>query len=169
LNVANLPACQGRFARTAGRAGAKLPLLSQGSGLTGGKKMNKHVDALDVQQEIDPRYFARQLGIKPLQGRATCAWPYDRDLFYAAFGPPETDNRTHPSVLFWNFVESDGAPAFNLCLKFPARRKVFLVARQETDTAYSDTAYLWTAKRIGEAEIEPLFLGAREFIISHAS
>jgi|ERR1700693_1601726 len=123
---------------------------------------------MNTQQEIDPRYFTRQLGIKPLQGRATCAWPYDPDLFYAAFGPPETDNRKHHSVLFWNFVESDGTPAFSLCMKFPAGRKVSLVPRQGTDSAYADTAYLWTGERIGEAEMEPLFLGARKFVISRA-
>jgi hypothetical protein len=127
------------------------------------------VDTMHTQQEIDPRYFARQLGIKPLQGRASCAWPYDRDLFYAAFGAPETDNRKHSSILFWNFVESDGTPAFSLCMKSTGGLKVSLVPRLQTHTAYSDTAYLWTGERIGEAEIEPLFLGAREFVVSHAS
>jgi len=131
--------------------------------------MDRNVNGMDVQQEIDPRYFTRQLEIKPLQGRATCVWPYGRDLFYAAFGPPETDNRKYPSVLFWNFVESDGRPAFSLCMKFPNGRKVSLVPRLQVDTAYSDTACFWTGDRICEAEIEPLFLGARKFVISRAS
>jgi hypothetical protein len=87
-------------------------------------------------------------------------------LFYEAFGPPETDNRKHLSVLFWNFVEGDGTIAFTLSMKFPSGRKVFLVPRQGTDPAYADTAYLWTGERIGEAEMEPLFLGARKFVVS---
>jgi len=131
--------------------------------------MNKHVDTMHTQQEIDPRYFARQLGIKPLQGRASCAWPYDRDLFYDAFGPPETNNRKHPSVLFWNFVEGKGAPAFTLSVKFRGGQKVSLVPRQKTDTAYSETAYVWIGDRIGEAETKPLFLGAGRFVVSRAS
>jgi len=132
--------------------------------------MKKKVSTeMNTQQEIDPQHFVRQLGIKPLQGRVTCAWRYDRDLFYAAFGPPETDNRKHPSILFWNFVESDGTPAFGLCTKFPGGRKVSLVPRLQTDTAYSDTACLWTGDRIGEAAMEPLFLGAERFVISRAS
>jgi len=132
--------------------------------------MKKKVTAeMNTQQEIDPQHFVRQLGIKPLQGRVTCDWPYDRDLFYAAFGPPETDNRKHPSVLFWNFVEGDGTPAFTLSIKFPSGRKVSLVPRLQTDTAYADTAYLWTGSRIGEASMEPLFLGARKFVVSRAS
>jgi hypothetical protein len=131
--------------------------------------MNKAVSLdMKIKQEIDSRYFARQLGRRPLEGRATCAWPYDRDLFYDAFGPPETNNRKHPSVLFWNFFESDGTPAFSLCMKSPDGRKVSLVPRLQTDTPYSDTAYLWTGDRIGEAEIEPLFLDARRFVISCA-
>jgi hypothetical protein len=123
---------------------------------------------VNAQEKIDPQHFVRQLGIIPLQGRVTCDWSYDRDLFYAAFGPPETDNRKRPSILFWNLVDRDGKPAFSLCMKFPGGRKVSLVPRQGTDPAYADTAYLWTGKRIGEAEIEPLFLGARKFVISRA-
>jgi hypothetical protein len=122
---------------------------------------------MNTQQEIDPRYFARQLGMRPLQGRAACA--YDRDLFYEAFGPPETNNRKRPCILFWNFVENDGTPAFSLCSKFPVGRKVFLVARQKTDRADSDTAYLWIGDRIAEAEKEPIFLDAERFVISRAS
>jgi hypothetical protein len=132
--------------------------------------MKKNVTTeMNTQQEIDPQCFSRQLGIKPLQGQVTCDWPYDRDLFYAAFGPPETDNRKHPSVLFWNFLDRDGKPAFSLCMKFRGGRKVSLVPRQGTDPAYADTGYLWTGNRIGEAGIEPMFLGARKFVISRAS
>jgi hypothetical protein len=128
----------------------------------------KVTTGMNTQQEIDPKQFVRQVGIKPLQGRPSCSWPDQLDLFYEAFGPPETDNRKRPSILFWNFLESDGTPAFSLCMKSSDGRKVSLVPRLQTDTAYSDTAYLWTGDRIGEAEIEPLFLDARRFVISCA-
>jgi hypothetical protein len=141
----------------------RIPLLSQESGLTGGKKMNKHVATMDVQQEIDPKQFVRRLGIKPLKGRLRCSWPDQLDLFYRAFGPPETDRR-HSSVLFWNFVESDGTPSFSLSVKSPGGRDVCLVSRRQ-----SDIPYLWTSDRIGDVEREPIFLGAERFVISRAS
>jgi hypothetical protein len=118
---------------------------------------------MNTQQEIDPRYFARQLGMKPLQGRLRCSWPDQLDLFYAAFGPPETDNRKHPSFLFWNFVESDGTPSFSLSVK-SRWRDVCLVSRRRTDIPY-----LWTSDRIGDVDREQIFLGAERFVISRAS
>ncbi len=123
--------------------------------------MNTASLMMNAQEEIDPQHFIRQLGKEPILGLPRCSWAYDPELFAGTFGPPEINNQKRSSILFWNFVDRDGKPAFSLSVKSPAGRKVYLVSRLQTDTAY-----FWTGGRLSEADGEPLFLGAGQFVIS---
>src|ERR1700733_5459914 len=133
--------------------------------------------SFNAQEKIDPHRFIRQVGKRPLLSQPKYTTPYEPELFAETFGPPEMEmnDQRRSGILFWNFVDQNGKPAFSMFAEFPVGQKaedakkvpVCLSARTG-----SSTAYLWTADRLAAVESGdelPLLLGAAKFVVSRAS
>lgn len=124
-----------------------------------------------MQQEANPRQFARVLG-KPPRFRDIRMEIHDSfDLFVETFGPPEQIRLTFGRVLFWNFTTPDGN---GVSLLAGLRRGEKLLGHQElrVDLAAGrggKSFVEWTLDRlssIDNCDEPPLFLSRGSFAIN---